>query len=68
MVVNPEDAECFLSARDGDNLTTPFQYDVCHFVNIMGREPLVVSAQDLRLLKCIRCATSMPFGHGSQVQ
>jgi hypothetical protein len=54
MMLDPEDAERFLSARDGDNLVTPFQCDVCHFVNIMGREPLVNLAQDVRLLKCIR--------------
>ena len=44
----------FLSARDGDNLITPFQCDHCHFMNLMGREPLENLASDVRLLKCIR--------------
>jgi hypothetical protein len=38
----------------GENLVTPFQCDVCHFVNIMGREPLSNPVQDVQLLKCIR--------------
>jgi hypothetical protein len=32
---------------------TLLQCDVCHFINIMGREPLELSATDARLLKCI---------------
>jgi hypothetical protein len=43
----------FLSARDGDNLVTPFQCDHCHFMNLMGRKPLENLASDVRLLKCI---------------
>jgi hypothetical protein len=53
MIQDAEDEKRFLEARDGDNLTTPFQCDVCHFVNIMGREPVEGLASDLRLLKCI---------------
>ncbi len=54
MVLDAEEAERFLVARDGDSLVCPFQCDVCHFVNVMGREPLVHSATDTRMLKCIR--------------
>jgi hypothetical protein len=54
MVLDAEEAERFLVARDGDSLVCPFQCDVCHFVNVMGREPLVQSATDTRMLKCIR--------------
>jgi hypothetical protein len=54
MIQDSEDEERFLVARNGDNLVTPFQCDVCHFVNIMGREPLEGLASDVRLLKCIR--------------
>ena len=54
MVQDSEDAKCFLVARDGDNLVTPFQCDYCHFENLMGREPIVDLASDVRLLKCIR--------------
>ncbi len=39
-----------LMARDGDNLTTPFQCDVCHFIDIMRREAIDGSALDNRLL------------------
>jgi hypothetical protein len=43
-----------MEARDGDSLVTPFQCDHCHFVNVMGREPVEGLASDLRVLKCIR--------------
>jgi hypothetical protein len=33
------DESRFLVARPGDNLLTPFQCDVCHFRNIMKRDP-----------------------------
>jgi hypothetical protein len=55
MVLDAEEADCFRVARGGDSLVCPFQCDVCHFVNVMGREPLTQSAMDLRMLKCIRC-------------
>jgi len=29
----------FLKGRDGDHLVTPFQCDLCHFQNIMDRDP-----------------------------
>jgi hypothetical protein len=54
MIQDSEDEQRFLVARDGDNLITPSQWDVCHFVNIMGQESLEKLASDVRLLKCIR--------------
>jgi hypothetical protein len=54
MVLDAEDEMRFLEARDGDNLVCPFQCDQCHFLNLMGREPLEELASDVRLLKCIR--------------
>jgi hypothetical protein len=54
IIQDAEDEERFLVARDGDNLTTPFQCDACHFMNINGREPLDGLASDVRLLKGIR--------------
>jgi hypothetical protein len=54
MVLDAKEADRFLVARDGDSLVCPFQCDVCHFVNIMGREPLVQSPSDTRMMKCIR--------------
>ncbi len=56
-----KDHKRFLVARDGDNLVTPFQCDICHFVNIMGWEPLDALASDHRMLKCIRRANSDAF-------
>jgi hypothetical protein len=52
--MDEEEELCFMMARNGDNLVTPVQCDHCHFVNIMGREPLEELASDIRVLKCIR--------------
>jgi len=46
----------FIRARDGDHLVTPFQCNLCHFCNIMGRDPIHNSPQDVRLQKLIRRA------------
>jgi hypothetical protein len=46
----------FMRARDGDNLVTPFQCDLCHFRNLMARDPVNDLAQDVRILKLIRRA------------
>jgi hypothetical protein len=54
MIASPEDDQRFLVARDGDNLVTPFQCDHCHFINVMGREPVDGLASDVRVLKGIR--------------
>lgn len=57
MVVNdPDDSWRFVCARDGNNLVTSFQCDLCHFRNLMKRDPITNLAQDLRLLKLIRRA------------
>jgi hypothetical protein len=54
MIQDAEGKECFMVTRDGDNLTTCFQCDVCYFINMMGREPVDGLASDIRLLKCIK--------------
>jgi len=51
-----EDANRFLYARNGDNLVTPFQCDLCHFRNLMDRDPVPGLPQDVRLQKLIRRA------------
>ncbi len=61
MLQDAEEEKRFLEARDGDNLVTPFQCDRCHFINIMGREPLEDLSTDLRMLKCIRRANLDAF-------
>jgi len=54
MILDSGEEKRFTEARDGDSLVTPFQCDHCHFVNVMGREPVEGLASDLRVLKCIR--------------
>jgi hypothetical protein len=61
------DKLCFIRARDGDHLVTPFQCDLCHFCNIMGRDPIHNSPQDVRLQKLIRRANfGRPLVQGAQ--
>jgi len=55
-VGGPEDEIRYLHARNGDNLVTPFQCDLCHFRNLMQRDPVGDLPQDIRLLKLIRRA------------
>ena len=40
-IKNPGDETRFVEARAGDHLMTQFQCELCHFRNIMGRNPLV---------------------------
>jgi hypothetical protein len=51
--VRIKDMNRHCSARDGDNLVTPFQCDTCVFRNLQGRNP---SSHDQLLLECIRQA------------
>jgi hypothetical protein len=46
----------FQVGRTGDNLMTPFQCDMCHFRNMTGRDPSMVSADDRKSLKFVRKA------------
>ena len=43
-----------LSARPGDHLLLPFECDLCIFVKLMNRHPLVNNSKDKRLVACIR--------------
>ena len=52
--LNEDDATRFTSARDGDQFMTPFQCDICQFINIHNRLPNRRSHQDNLLLLCIR--------------
>jgi hypothetical protein len=52
----PEDKQRHTQARDGDNLLTPFQCDLCSFQNLQHRNPQPGSPQDDMLLCCIRRA------------
>jgi hypothetical protein len=53
LIKDPEDEEHYLVTCDGDNLAIPYQCDVCHFINIMGKEPLELSARDMRFMRCL---------------
>ena len=55
-VGGPEEESRYLQARNGDHLVTPFQCDLCHFRNLMQRDPVGGHPQDHRLLKMIRRA------------
>jgi hypothetical protein len=45
----------FMRARDGDHLVTLIQCDLCHFRNLMERDPMYDLSQDVqRVLKLIR--------------
>ena len=57
----PEDPSRFKEARPGDHLITPFQCDVCHFVNIQKREPHKDNYPDDELLMNIRRAVLDSF-------
>ncbi len=46
----------FKEGRDGDHLMTPFQCDLCHFVNMQHRFPVEGRTTDDLLLMCIRRA------------
>ena len=46
----------YLHARRGDHLMVPFQCDLCHFRNIMGRNPWLSKWQDHEIMEYIRRA------------
>ena len=55
-----EDKKRYLKARDGDHLMMSFQYDLCHFRNLMQKGP-VHSEADIRLVMDIRCVNLDAF-------
>jgi hypothetical protein len=57
----PGDESCFKRARNGDNLITLFQCDVCHFRNIKHCDPRIGDKKVVRLLKDIRVANLDAF-------
>ena len=54
VVEKEKDKNMYMEGRDGDHLLTPFQCDLCHFRNIMGRSPMNEKAEDVRILSSIR--------------
>lgn len=55
-VQDSDDKSRYVQGRNGDNLVTPFQCDLCHFRNLMERDPVPNLPQDVRLQKMIRRA------------
>ena len=56
-MINPGDEKRFMEARAGDHLVTPFQCEVCHFRNIMGRDPMIdINEGDRELMADFRRA------------
>lgn len=53
---DPEDANRYKTARNGDHLITPFQCDICHFRNIYHRDPQQNIFLDKEALVAIRRA------------
>ena len=51
----------FLEARNGDHLMTQFQCDLCHFRNIMSRDPNHFEVEDREILEYIRRASLDAF-------
>jgi hypothetical protein len=60
-MVEEKDKMRYLEARDGDHLVTPFQCELCHVRNILGRDPQLNPASDVRLIKLIRRASLDAF-------
>jgi hypothetical protein len=60
-VVDPEDKKRYVVGHAGDNLVTPFQCDLCHFRNLMKRDPVQNLPQDIRIMKLIRRANLDAF-------
>lgn len=51
----------FLKARPGDMLMVPFQCDLCHFRNIMQRDPFPGDLKDSEILEYVRRANLDAF-------
>jgi hypothetical protein len=51
----------FLVARQSDYLMAPFQCDLCHFRNVLGRNPDLCKPEDREILEYIRRATLDAF-------
>lgn len=61
IILEEKDKMRYLEARDGDHLVTPFQCEICHVRNIIGRDPQYDLASDIRLIKLLRRASLDAF-------
>jgi hypothetical protein len=60
-LVDPSEASRFKKARAGDHLMTPFQCELCHFWNIMGRDLVMSYEKDVAILEFSRQASLDAF-------
>ena len=60
-VLRPGEETRFLIGRHGDNLLIPFQCELCHFRNIMSRNPARTLASDVEMMDFIRRANLDAF-------
>ncbi len=61
MIQGSEDEDRFLFGRNGDNLMTPFMCELCHFRNVLERDPVEGLASDVRIMKLMRRANLDAF-------
>jgi hypothetical protein len=60
-LVDPSESSRFKEARAGNHLMTPFQCELCHFWNIMARNPMMSHAKDWAILEFSRQANLGAF-------
>jgi len=61
MIMDRLDSSRFMVGCRGDHLFTPFQCDRCNIQNLLGRDPILEVATDVRVLKYIRRANLDAF-------
>ena len=61
MPLPEEDKDIYNHGRKGDTLMVPFQCQLCHFRNMKGRNSVVESDKDYRLLSFIKQANLDSF-------
>jgi hypothetical protein len=61
LLEDEDDYERFKFARPGDHLMVPFQCELCHFRNVMKRDPSVRISEDQELLDFMRRASLDAF-------
>jgi hypothetical protein len=61
LLEDTNEADRFLEARAGDHLMTPFQCELCHFRNILGRDPFFSWGRDMQLMELFRRANLDSF-------
>ena len=53
-MADPSGKGRFLKGRNGDHLMVPFQWELCHFRNVNGRDPSKTKLKDKEFFKFVR--------------